>query len=373
MSAIRLNLYMTKVPAMTTHDPSAATAARDDDQRWRAIRANDEAADGRFFYAVKTTGVYCRPSCSSRLPKRSNVAFYDSAQQAERAGFRPCKRCLPARQTPAERDTARVVRACRLIEAADAVPSLDTLAAEAGLSRYHFHRLFKRITGLTPHQYGLAFRDQRLQSSLQRGGAITDTMLASGFNSSGHFHDTTEQTLGMSATRYRDGGPGAVIRFAVGDSALGSVLVAGTERGICAITLGDDPDTLVRTLQDQFTQATLIGDDEVFQEHVARVVGFIDAPGADLNLPLDIQGTSFQRRVWQALRGIPVGETASYAAIAARMGAPKSVRAVAGACAANKLAIAIPCHRVVRSDGSLSGYRWGVERKRALLRREADR
>lgn len=355
---------------MTTPDSSSAQVAWDEDQRWQAVCANDTDADGQFFYAVRTTGIYCRPSCSSRLPKRSNVVFYDSAEQAGLAGFRPCKRCMPDRLAPADRDAARIVRACRMVEASDTVPSLDTLAAESNLSRYHFHRLFKRITGLTPHQYGLAVRDRRLQSSLKGGGNITETMLTNGFNSNGHFHETAEQTLGMSATRYRDGGPGTVIRFAVGESALGSVLVAGTERGICAITLGDEPDTLLRALQDQFTQARLIGDDAAFQRHVARVVGFIEAPGANLNLPLDIQGTSFQRRVWQALREIPLGETASYADIAARMGAPKSVRAVAGACAANKLALAIPCHRVVRSDGSLSGYRWGVERKRAMLRRE---
>lgn len=349
-----------------------ATATEHDERRWRAVRRNDAAADCEFFYAVRTTGIYCRPSCHSRLPKRSNVTFFKSAQQAEDAGFRACKRCLPDRLARPDRDTARVVRACRLIEASDTVPSLASLAAEAGVSRYHFHRLFKRITGLTPHQYGLAVRDQRLQSGLQRGGNITQTMLASGFNSSGHFHDTTRQTLGMSASRYRDGGPGTVIRFAVGESALGSVLVAGTERGICAITLGDDPDILIHALQDQFSRATLVGGDGAFERHVASVVGFIETPGADLKLPLDIQGTSFQRRVWQALREIPPGETASYADIATRLGAPKSMRAVAGACAANRLAIAIPCHRVVRSDGGLSGYRWGVERKRALLERESE-
>lgn len=356
---------------MTPPDTHAATTTRTDQRRWRAVRSNDATADCEFFYAVRTTGIYCRPSCHSRLPKRANVTFFDSARQAENAGFRACKRCMPDRLAPADRDTARVVRACRLIEASDTVPSLATLAAEAGVSRYHFHRLFKQTTGLTPHQYGLAVRDRRLQSGLQRGGSIVQTMLASGIKSSGHFHDTTQRTLGMSASRYRDGGPDTVIRFAVGESALGSVLVAGTERGICAITLGDDPDTLVRALQDQFIRATLIGDDTTFQQYVACVVGFVDHPASDLDLPLDIQGTSFQRRVWQALREIPPGGTASYADIATRIGSPGSARAVAGACAANRLAVAIPCHRVVRSDGSLSGYRWGVERKRALLERES--
>ncbi|HAI94654.1 MAG TPA: bifunctional DNA-binding transcriptional regulator/O6-methylguanine-DNA methyltransferase Ada, partial [Xanthomonadaceae bacterium] len=285
---------------------------------------------------------------------------------------RPSRRAQGDRSTAAAERAALVAQACRLIESAETPPNLDELAAQANMSPFHFHRVFKAETGLTPKTYATAHRAHKLREELNAAaGTVTDAIYGAGFNSNSRFYETSEQVLGMRAKEYRAGGAGAVIRFAVGESALGAILVAQSQRGICTILLGDDPDRLVRDLQDQFPKAELIGGDGDFEQLVARVVGFVEAPGIGLNLPLDVRGTAFQQRVWQALREIPVGETASYAEIAERIGAPKAVRAVAQACAANHIAVAIPCHRVVRRDGDISGYRWGVERKRELLRREA--
>jgi AraC family transcriptional regulator, regulatory protein of adaptative response / methylated-DNA-[protein]-cysteine methyltransferase len=257
------------------------------------------------------------------------------------------------------------------MENAEQVPSLDELAQHANLSPYHLHRVFKAITGLTPKAYAAAHRAKRVRVELSRSGSVTDAIYGAGYNSNGRFYEQSNQVLGMTPTDYRAGGANANIRFAIGECSLGSILVAASERGVCAILMGDEPDALARDLQDRFPRANLIGGDAEFEHRVAKVVGFVEAPGLGLDLPLDVQGTAFQQRVWQALREIPAGATASYADVAKRIGAPKSVRAVAQACAANALAVAIPCHRVVRNDGGLSGYRWGVERKRALLAREA--
>jgi AraC family transcriptional regulator of adaptative response/methylated-DNA-[protein]-cysteine methyltransferase len=257
-----------------------------------------------------------------------------------------------------------------LIETADAPPSLDVLAGQAGMSPFHFHRVFKAETGLTPKAYANAHRAAKLRDELGESGTITKALYEAGFNSNSRFYEASEAMLGMRPREYRDGGRRAQIRFAVGQCSLGAILVAQTQRGICAILLGEDPEKLVRDLQDQFPKAHLIGGDDGFEQLVAQVVGFIEAPALGLNLPLDVQGTAFQERVWQALREIPPGETVTYAQVAERIGAPKAVRAVAQACGANKIAVAIPCHRVVRRDGNISGYRWGVERKRELLRRE---
>ncbi len=351
-----------------TEQPAAATLS---DPRWARVVARDPQADGRFCYAVRTTGVYCRPSCGSRTPRPENVRFFASAAAAERAGFRPCKRCRPDQPPLAERQAALVAALCRQIEAADTPPSLAELARGAGMSAFHLHRLFKAVTGVTPRAYAAELRARKVRATLGGGGRITDAIYAAGYNSSGRFYQESAHLLGMPPGSFRDGGNRAVIRFAVGECSLGSILVAASERGVCAILLGDDPDALARDLQDRFPKAELIGADAAFEQLVATVVGFVEMPGRGLDLPLDVRGTAFQQRVWQALREIPAGTTASYAEIAQRIGAPKAVRAVAGACAANALAVAIPCHRVVRSDGGLSGYRWGVERKRALLEREA--
>ena len=341
------------------------------DPRWAAILSRDPKADGTFFYSVRTTGVYCRPSCAARAPRAENVAFHLTAADAERAGFRPCKRCQPDQLSAAERHAALVAELCRLIEHAEQVPSLEALAKHAGMSSYHLHRVFKAITGVTPRAYASACRAHRVRTGLGRSGTVTDAIYDAGYGSNGRFYEESNQMLGMTPTSYRAGGANTAIRFAIGECSLGSILVAASERGVCAILLGDDPDALARDLQDRFPSANLIGGDAAFEELVAKVVGFVEAPRLGLDLPLDVRGTAFQQRVWQALRAIPAGTTASYSDIAQRIGTPKSVRAVAQACAANPLAVAIPCHRVVRNDGGLSGYRWGVERKRALIDREA--
>jgi AraC family transcriptional regulator of adaptative response/methylated-DNA-[protein]-cysteine methyltransferase len=342
-----------------------------DEERWAAVRRRDRQADGIFYYSVSTTGVYCRPSCAARLARRENVRFHASPEAAERAGFRPCKRCRPNEPALAEQRAAAVAKACRLIEAAEEMPSLDALAEAAGMSRFHFHRVFKAVTGITPKAYAAAHRARRVRDELVRSETVTEAIYGAGFNSNGRFYATSAGMLGMTPTSFRSGGSGASIRFALGQCSLGSILVAATEKGICAISLGDDPDALLRDLQDRFPKARLIGGDAEFERMVAKVVGFVEAPAVGLDLPLDLRGTAFQQRVWQALREIPAGATVSYAEIAGRIGAPKAVRAVAQACASNAIAVAIPCHRVVRNDGALSGYRWGVERKRALLEREA--
>ena len=284
---------------------------------------------------------------------------------------------MPRNRTPtahasAEATVARIAAACRRIEGATEPPSLAELATQVGLSTFHFHRLFKAATGLTPKQYADAHRAGRMRDALSRADArVTDAIFDAGFNATGRFYEQAGAVLGMTPRQYRAGGVDARIAFAIAQTSLGALLVARSARGVCAISLGDDPDALLRELQDRFPRAELVGGDAGFDRLVAQVVGLIAQPGIGHDLPLDVRGTAFQQRVWQALRRIPPGQTASYADIAARIGSPKAVRAVAQACAANTLAIAIPCHRVVRSDGALSGYRWGVARKRALLEREA--
>lgn len=342
-----------------------------DDEKYAALLRRDPACDGAFFYSVRTTGVFCRPSCAARPPKRENVAFHASPAEAERAGFRPCKRCRPDGPDLGARHAQAVTRACRVIEEAQDTPTLANLAAAAGLSAFHFHRVFKQVTGVTPRAFAATRRAARLKDELHRGGTVTRAIYEAGYNASSRFYETAPGRLGMTPTAWRQGGAGTRIRFALGQCSLGAILVAATDRGVCSIELGDDPDALLRGLQDRFPNAELIGADAAFERTVAEVVGLVEVPRLGTNLPLDIGGTAFQQRVWQALRAIPAGTTASYAQVARSLGAPGSARAVARACATNVLAVAIPCHRVVRGDGSLSGYRWGVERKRALLAREA--
>jgi AraC family transcriptional regulator of adaptative response/methylated-DNA-[protein]-cysteine methyltransferase len=338
--------------------------------RWDAVIAKDKGADGQFYFSVRTTGVYCRPSCPSRAALRENVAFHPSCEAAEAAGFRACKRCRPREASQSERHAAMVASACASIERSEDPPRLAALAAASGLSPFHFHRVFKAATGLTPKAYADAHRADRVRKALPSATTITGAIYDAGFNSNGRFYAASAQVLGMTPGRYRAGGDLTQIRFAVGECSLGSILVAATEKGVCAILLGRDPDALVRQLQDRFVKAELIGGDAEFEKLVAKVIGFVEQPRLGLELPLDVQGTAFQQRVWRALRDIGVGNTASYGDIAARIGQPKSTRAVARACAANMIAVAIPCHRVIRTDGGLSGYRWGVQRKRALLERE---
>jgi AraC family transcriptional regulator of adaptative response/methylated-DNA-[protein]-cysteine methyltransferase len=352
------------------HADALRAPARDED-RWDAVRRRDPAFDGTFLFAVRTTGVYCRPSCASRPAKRENVSFFTTAAEAEKAGYRACKRCRPDQLGAPDPQVEAVKRACEQIESAEEAPRLADLAASAGLSRYHFHRVFKTITGVTPKAYAAEMRARRAADKLRTADTITEAIYDAGFNSSSRFYESTAARLGMTPSAVRRGGAGAVIRFAVGQASLGAVLVAATKKGVCAIMLGDDPERLLRELQDRFPRAELKGGDPAFERTVAQVVGLVEAPGQRLDLPLDIRGTAFQQRVWAALRAIPSGETATYQEIARAIGQPTAVRAVAQACAANPLAVAIPCHRVVRADGDLSGYRWGVERKRELIAREA--
>ena len=342
-----------------------------DDPRWRAIVSRDKAADGSFYYGVRTTGIYCRPSCSARTPKPENVQFHETLEQAEQEGFRPCKRCRPNQPPLSETQARMIARACRFIETAENPPALDVLAANAGLSSWHFQRLFKSITGVTPAGYAAAHQAKRMRSGLGSNLKITEAIAEAGYGSGSRFYEKSAQLLGMTPKQYRRGGQDMDIRFAVGECSLGAILVASSRIGICSILLGDDPDKLIRDLQDNFPQANLVGGDQDFEQLIAKVVGFVEMPQAGLDLPLDIRGTAFQQRVWQALSSIPPGTTISYTELAKKIGTPKAIRAVASACAANNLAVAIPCHRVVRTDGGLSGYRWGVERKRALLQREA--
>ncbi len=349
----------------------ASPLALEEDRLWEAVRRRDKAFDGKFLFAVRTTGVYCRPSCASRAAKRENVSFYSSAGAAERAGYRACKRCRPDKLGAPDPKVEAVKRACeRIAEAAEA-PSLADLAARAGMSPFHFHRVFKKVTGVTPKAYAAQMKARRAAEGLRTAETITEAIYDAGFNSSSRFYENAAARLGMTPSAVRRGGEGAAIRFAIGQASLGAVLVAATDKGVCAIMLGDDPDVLARELQDRFSRAELVGGDPAFERMVAQVVGLVEAPGQSLDLPLDIRGTAFQERVWQALRAIPPGRTATYSEIARAVGHPKAVRAVSQACAANPLAVAVPCHRVVRADGDLSGYRWGVERKRELIAREA--
>ena len=352
---------------MKAQPPSIAN-----DPRWAAIVARDENADGTFWYSVATTGVYCRPSCPSRQANPRNVRLHDSIGAAEAAGFRACRRCNPAGISIAAANTAIVTKACRLLDEAAEPPSLAQLAASVELSPHYFHRLFKQTTGLTPKAYADAGRASRLRAGLDNKAAtVTQAFHDAGFGSNGRFYEASTGVLGMRPTHYRSGGAHEVLRFAVGQCSLGAILVASSAKGVAAILLGDDPAALVRDLEDRFPNAQLVGGDASYERLVAQVVGLVEAPATGLALPLDVRGTAFQQRVWLALREIPAGATATYSSIADKIGSPRSVRAVAGACAANALAVAIPCHRVVRHDGGLSGYRWGVERKRDLLAREA--
>jgi AraC family transcriptional regulator of adaptative response/methylated-DNA-[protein]-cysteine methyltransferase len=361
------------MPATLTAPSKSMTSPVADDPRWARIVARDKTAEGHLWYSVSTTGVYCRPSCPSRIANPKNVQLHDNLESARATGFRPCKRCNPDGPSIECENAAIVAKACRIIEQSEEEPSLEQMADAVGLSPSYFHRMFKATTGLTPKDYAAAYRANKVRQGLASANTVTEAIYDAGFNSSGRFYEKSTGLLGMTPSQYRAGGANEEIKFAVGQTSLGALLVASSKKGVASILLGDDPDKLVRDLQDRFPKARLIGADQDYEALIARVVGFVETPEVGLNLPLDVRGTAFQQRVWQALREIPVGETVSYAEVARRIGSPKAVRAVAGACAANKLAVAIPCHRVVRNDGSLSGYAWGVERKRILLDREASR
>ncbi|HEY1100509.1 MAG TPA: bifunctional DNA-binding transcriptional regulator/O6-methylguanine-DNA methyltransferase Ada [Myxococcota bacterium] len=346
-----------------------------DQDRYDAVVAKDPGSDGVFVFAVSTTGIYCRPSCPSRPAKREHLSFFADARRAEAAGFRACKRCHPQHATSPV--VAVVVAACRSIDAAvvagDDVPDLEALASTAGLSRFHFQRVFAQHTGLTPLLWAQAARARVLRNSLDDGDSVTAAIHAAGYGSTSRFYDKSADVLGMTATTYKRGGAGETIRFSVGPCALGQVLVASSSRGVCAVSLGDDPQALIDELHARFDKATIVGADAAHDDVAATVIAVVEGRAAGSSLPLDLRGTAFQQQVWRALRDIPVGSTVSYAQLAETIGAPSSSRAVAQACGANSVAVIVPCHRVVRADGGLSGYRWGVERKRALLEREGAR
>jgi AraC family transcriptional regulator, regulatory protein of adaptative response / methylated-DNA-[protein]-cysteine methyltransferase len=337
---------------------------------WAVLERRDARADGTFYYGVRTTGVYCRPGCTSRLPLRRNTMFFETRAEAEAAGLRPCKRCRPTDGNSASRHVAAVERACALLRNSDAVPSLAQLADAAGISPFHFHRVFKQVTGATPRDYARSHRLGNFADKLETGQPVAEAIYASGFGSSSRAYEAAPKALGMTPGTRRRGGAGQTIRFATVETSLGWALVAATERGICMTALAGNRDRLEANLRQRFPAATVIADDTRLKDWADRIVGFITDPDRNLDLPLDIQGTAFQARVWRALQKIPLGKTASYTEIATALGQPKAVRAVAQACAANKLALLVPCHRVIRSDGELGGYRWGLERKRALLARE---
>lgn len=339
--------------------------------RWEALVQRDRQARGAYVYGVVTTGIYCRPGCSSRQPNRDNVRFFDTPADAEKAGFRPCKRCQP--QAPAGRQAhaETIVEVCRLIDEAEEPPTLAELAGAVGLSPSHLHRLFKQQVGVTPKQYAMEKRLSRVRAGLETDATVAEAVYGAGFASSSRFYQDVGGKLGMKPSEYRNGAQGLHIHFATARSNLGWALVATTARGICAIDLADSPQALEARLHARFPKAEAIQRDPGLGAVVSQVLALLESPQDGLDLPLDVQGTAFQRRVWLALRDIPPGATASYGEIAARIGQPGAARAVARACAANPIAVAIPCHRVVRSDGSLGGYRWGSERKRKLLDQEA--
>jgi AraC family transcriptional regulator of adaptative response/methylated-DNA-[protein]-cysteine methyltransferase len=341
----------------------------DADRAWRAVLARDAGADGAFVTAVRTTRIYCRPSCPARHPKRENVQFYASSEEAEQAGYRPCKRCKP---NEVHQHTLVVQQVCDEIDARpDEPPTLAELGELTGMSPFHLQRIFKRRLGISPRQYADAKRLERLKSSLREAHSdVTRAGYDAGYGSSSRLYEQAPEQLGMTPGVYRHGGRGMHVRYTIVDSPLGRLLVGTTERGVCKLSIGDDDDVLRETLRDEYPAAELT-EDAGISPWVVSIVGHLEGRQPRLDLPLDIQATAFQRRVWQELRAIPYGQTRSYAEVAKAIGEPKAVRAVANACGQNPVAIVVPCHRVVRSDGSLGGYHWGAERKARLLAQEA--
>ena len=344
---------------------------RETNERWEAVCARDARADGTFVFAVRTTGVFCRPQCAARRPRRENVEFFPTAEAARAAGYRACKRCRPESRSMEDELVALVDRACRTIEAAETPPPLAELAAAAGKSPFYFQRAFKRIVGVTPREYAAAKRAEGLRQALPAHPRVVDAIYDAGFGSSSRGYSLAASTLGMTPSAYRAGGQGERVRFAAVSSALGWIAVAMTARGVAAIELGDSREAVCARISTRFAAADLAEDHTELHAVLAAILRYTEQPRAGLDLPLDVQGTAFARRVWRALTKLAPGETATYAQIAAAIGRPGAARAVASACAANPAALAIPCHRVVPAAGGSGGYRWGAARKRALLEAES--
>jgi AraC family transcriptional regulator, regulatory protein of adaptative response / methylated-DNA-[protein]-cysteine methyltransferase len=335
--------------------------------KWQQVMARDARQDGRFVFAVRTTGIYCRPSCPSRRPRRDSVEFFPDPNQAERAGYRACLRCKP---TEVSAQAQYVTKARQFLDSAESAVTLADLSKRVGLSPFHLQRLFKRATGLSPREYQSALRMQQVKSGLRKGDDVTTALYDAGFGSPSRLYEKAPQQLGMTPGEYRRGGSGAKIRFSIVPTPLGRMLVAATDRGLCAVRFGESVSELDRDLRQEFHAAELHRDDAALREYVEPLLASIRGDKSTIDLPLDVRATAFQQKVWDALRQIPCGETRSYSAVAQEIGSPAAVRAVAHACASNPVAIAVPCHRVVRSDGDLAGYRWGIERKQKLLDNE---
>jgi len=349
----------------------AANGPATDDERYEAVRRRDARADGSFYYAVATTGVYCRPSCAARLANRRNVRFFASPGAAEAAGFRACKRCRPLGQDDRERMDATIARVCAHIDdASPEIPTLAELAALAQLSPYHFHRAFTRKLGVTPRRYAAARRAERLGNHVREAPRVIDAAYDAGFGSNSRFYEEAGRALGMTPAAFRAGGAGERIRVAAAETSLGALVVAATGRGVCAVRFGDDAAAIREALRAEFPGAAFADSDPDLDAWIRAVVARVEGDLASPLVPLDLRGTVFQRRVWDALATIPCGERVSYAELARRIGMPDGARAVARAVGANPVAVVVPCHRVVGSDGAMRGYRWGLERKRALLARE---
>ena len=332
--------------------------------RWQQVMARDARQDGRFVFAVRTTGVYCRPSCPSRRPRRESVEFFSNPNEAERAGYRACLRCKP---TEISSQAQYVTRARQLLDDAEGVVTLSELSKRVGLSPFHLQRLFKRATGLSPREYRSARRMQNVKAGLRKGDDVTTALYDAGYGSPSRLYEKAPEQLGMTPGQYRRGGSGASITFAIAPTPLGRMLVAATERGLCAVRFGESAVDLERDLRQEFHAASLQRDDAGMGQYVEPLVAAIRGENTSIDLPLDVRATAFQMKVWEQLRQIPRGETRSYSEIAREIGEPSAVRAVARACATNPVAVVVPCHRVVRSDGDTSGYRWGIERKKKLL------
>jgi AraC family transcriptional regulator of adaptative response/methylated-DNA-[protein]-cysteine methyltransferase len=368
----RLAAGVEKMPARAAVREPLSPATQD--IFWRAVLTRDAKFDGAVFFAVRTTGIYCRPTCPARRPQRAHAQFFKSADEAERAGFRACRRCHPRRANRPDPRVALVLEACRTMQSADEEPlRLATLAARARMSPFHFHRLFRKITGLSPRQFAEAWRVREFRRSVRGGASVTTALYDAGFGSSSRLYEKAASHLGMTPATYRQGGTGAEIHFTIAPCPLGRLLVAGTRRGICAVRLGDSEQEVLASLRKEFPAAKISGANPRLRRWLEAILRHLDGRMPHLDLPLDIRATAFQRRVWQELRRIPYGATRSYREVAWRIGRPRAARAVARACASNPAALVIPCHRVVRASGEAGGYRWGRERKQLLLEHEKSR